>query len=159
MVNEPTSTVRARRLRERRSRGIATVAPVEVGEGGYGTAMAGPFVHPYKFIAAAIVDNDAIRIIYGVKYAAIGRYCFRIGFEFELDWLWRVAVGFNRQAGRQPSGYSTVQYMYISMVKILRQPESPRHAHIGKLSGKYDGIGIPYPSPTQHVCPHTREGT
>ena len=34
MVDEPTSTVRARRLRERRSRGIAMVAPVEVGEGG-----------------------------------------------------------------------------------------------------------------------------
>jgi hypothetical protein len=34
MTNEPTSTVRARRLRERRSRGIAMVAPVEIGEGG-----------------------------------------------------------------------------------------------------------------------------
>ena len=34
MINEPASTVRARRLRERRSRGIAMVAPVEVGEGG-----------------------------------------------------------------------------------------------------------------------------
>jgi hypothetical protein len=31
---EPTSTSRSRRLRERRSRGIAMVAPVEVGEGG-----------------------------------------------------------------------------------------------------------------------------
>ena len=34
MAHEPTSTVRARRLRERRSRGIAMVAPVEIGEGG-----------------------------------------------------------------------------------------------------------------------------
>jgi hypothetical protein len=34
MIHEPTSTVRARRLRERRSRGIAMVAPVEIGEGG-----------------------------------------------------------------------------------------------------------------------------
>ncbi len=34
MTPEPTSTVRARRLRERRSRGIAMVAPVEIGEGG-----------------------------------------------------------------------------------------------------------------------------
>ena len=34
MNNEPTSTVRARRLRERRSRGVVMVAPVEVGEGG-----------------------------------------------------------------------------------------------------------------------------
>ena len=33
MVTEPTSTVRARRLRERRSRGVVLVAPVEVGEG------------------------------------------------------------------------------------------------------------------------------
>ena len=36
MVHEPTSTVRARRLRERRSRGVVMVAPVEVGEGGVG---------------------------------------------------------------------------------------------------------------------------
>ena len=34
-INAP-STVRARRLRERRSRGVAMVAPVEVGEGGLG---------------------------------------------------------------------------------------------------------------------------
>ena len=34
MVIEASSTVRARRLRERRSRGVAMVAPVEVGEGG-----------------------------------------------------------------------------------------------------------------------------
>jgi hypothetical protein len=34
MVIEAPSTVRARRLRERRSRGVAMVASVEVGEGG-----------------------------------------------------------------------------------------------------------------------------
>ena len=34
MTKEPTSTTRARRLRERRARGVAMVAPVEVGEGG-----------------------------------------------------------------------------------------------------------------------------
>ena len=34
-INAP-STARARRLRERRSRGVAMVAPVEVGEGGLG---------------------------------------------------------------------------------------------------------------------------
>jgi hypothetical protein len=34
MVTEAPSAVRARRLRERRSRGVAMVAPVEVGEGG-----------------------------------------------------------------------------------------------------------------------------
>ena len=34
MVTEAPSTARARRLRERRSRGVALVAPVEVGEGG-----------------------------------------------------------------------------------------------------------------------------
>jgi len=36
MVHEPTSTIRARRLRKRRSRGVVMVAPVEVGEGGVG---------------------------------------------------------------------------------------------------------------------------
>ena len=34
MVHEPTSTARARRLRERRSRGVVMVAPVEIGSGG-----------------------------------------------------------------------------------------------------------------------------
>ena len=34
MTHEPTSTARARRLRERRARGVAMVVPVEVGEGG-----------------------------------------------------------------------------------------------------------------------------
>ena len=34
MVTEAPSTVRVKRLRERRSRGVALVAPVEVGEGG-----------------------------------------------------------------------------------------------------------------------------
>jgi hypothetical protein len=34
MTNEPTSTIRARRLRERRSRGIVMVAPVEIGKDG-----------------------------------------------------------------------------------------------------------------------------
>ena len=34
MVHEPTATDRGQRLREHRSRGIAMVAPVEVGEGG-----------------------------------------------------------------------------------------------------------------------------
>ena len=36
MAHEPTSTVRARRLRERRSRGVVMVVPVEVGDGGVG---------------------------------------------------------------------------------------------------------------------------
>ena len=34
MTHEPTSTARARRLRERRAKGVVMVAPVEVGEGG-----------------------------------------------------------------------------------------------------------------------------
>ena len=34
MTHEPTSTTRARRLRERRSKGVVMVAPIEVGEGG-----------------------------------------------------------------------------------------------------------------------------
>ena len=34
MATNAPSTVRARRLRERRSRGVAMVAPVEVGAGG-----------------------------------------------------------------------------------------------------------------------------
>ena len=34
MATDAPSTARARRLRERRSRGVAMIAPVEVGEGG-----------------------------------------------------------------------------------------------------------------------------
>ena len=34
MRHEPTSTTRARRLRERRARGVAMIAPVEIGAGG-----------------------------------------------------------------------------------------------------------------------------
>ena len=34
MTHEPASTVRARRLRERRSRGVVMLAPVEIGKGG-----------------------------------------------------------------------------------------------------------------------------
>ena len=34
MAHEPTSAVRARRLRARRARGVVMVAPVEIGEGG-----------------------------------------------------------------------------------------------------------------------------
>ena len=36
MTTNAPSTVRARRLRERRSRGVAMVAPVEIGQGGVG---------------------------------------------------------------------------------------------------------------------------
>ena len=36
MATNAPSTVRERRLRERRSRGVVMVAPVEVGEGGVG---------------------------------------------------------------------------------------------------------------------------
>jgi len=36
MVIEAPSTVRVRRLRERRSRGVALIAPVEVGKSGLG---------------------------------------------------------------------------------------------------------------------------
>ena len=36
MTHEPASTARARRLRERRARGVVMVAPVQIGEGGVG---------------------------------------------------------------------------------------------------------------------------
>ena len=34
MAHESTSTARARRLRERRAKGVVMVAPIEIGEGG-----------------------------------------------------------------------------------------------------------------------------
>ena len=58
MVHEPTSTVRARRLRERRSRGVVMVAPVEVGEGGVGLLVSNGLLKQHqtrdrKAVAAA----------------------------------------------------------------------------------------------------------
>ena len=55
MVNEPTSTVRARRLRERRSGGIGMVAPVEVGEGGVGLLVGNGVLKQYQ-----IADRKAV---------------------------------------------------------------------------------------------------
>ena len=48
MVIEAPSTVRARRLRERRSRGVAMVAPVEVGEGGIDILIRNELLKQYQ---------------------------------------------------------------------------------------------------------------
>jgi len=48
MVTEPTSTVRARRLHERRSRGVALIAPVEIGEGGLGLLISNGLLKLYE---------------------------------------------------------------------------------------------------------------
>ena len=48
MVIEALSTVRARRLRERRSRGVAMVAPVEVGDGGLGLLVSNGLLEEHQ---------------------------------------------------------------------------------------------------------------
>ena len=48
MAHEPTSTVRARRLRERRSRGVVMVAPVEVGRGGVELLVGNGFLKQHQ---------------------------------------------------------------------------------------------------------------
>jgi len=48
MVHEPTSTVRARRLRERRAKGVVMVAPVEVGEGGVELLVSNGLLKEYQ---------------------------------------------------------------------------------------------------------------
>jgi len=48
MVTEAPSTVRARRLRERRSRGVAMVAPVEVGQGGVALLVTNGLLKEYQ---------------------------------------------------------------------------------------------------------------
>ena len=48
MVTEAPSTARARRLRERHSRGVAMVAPVEVGEGGVGLLVGNGFLKEHE---------------------------------------------------------------------------------------------------------------
>jgi len=47
MAHEPTSTIRARRLRERRARGVVMVAPVEIGEGGIALLVDNGLVGPH----------------------------------------------------------------------------------------------------------------
>ena len=59
MAHEPTSTVRARRLRERRSRGVVMVAPVEVGEGG----------------VALLVNNELLKQHQTRDRKAVGEAC------------------------------------------------------------------------------------
>ncbi len=48
MTTIAPSTVRARRLRERRSRGVAMVAPVEVGEGGVALLVSNGLLKEHK---------------------------------------------------------------------------------------------------------------
>ena len=48
MVTEAPSTARARRLREHRSRGVAVVAPVEVGAGGLGLLVSNGLLKEHK---------------------------------------------------------------------------------------------------------------
>ncbi len=59
MVTDAPSTARARRLRERRSRGVAMVAPVEVGEGG----------------AALLVSNKLLKQHQTRDRKAVGEAC------------------------------------------------------------------------------------
>jgi hypothetical protein len=48
MVTEAPSTARARRLRERRSRGVVLVAPVEVGAGGLGLLVSNGLLQEHQ---------------------------------------------------------------------------------------------------------------
>ena len=48
MVIEAPSTTRARRLRERRSRGVALIAPVEVGAGGVALLISNGLLKEHK---------------------------------------------------------------------------------------------------------------
>ena len=62
MVTEATSSVRARRLCERRSRGVAMVAPVEVGDGGLGLLVSNGLLEEHQ-----THDRKAV----GQVYAAV----------------------------------------------------------------------------------------
>ena len=48
MVTEAPSTVRVKRLRERRSRGVAMVAPAEVGEGGVALLLSNGLIKEHQ---------------------------------------------------------------------------------------------------------------
>ncbi len=48
MVTEASSTVRVKRLRERRSRGVAMCASVEVGEGGLGLLVSNSLLKEHQ---------------------------------------------------------------------------------------------------------------
>ena len=48
MAHEPASSARARRLRERRSRGVVMVAPVEIGKGGVELLVGNGFLKQHQ---------------------------------------------------------------------------------------------------------------
>ena len=59
MTHEPASTLRARRLRERRAKGVVMVAPIEVGEGG----------------VALLVENGLLKQHQANDRKAVGEAC------------------------------------------------------------------------------------
>ena len=76
MIHEPTSTVRAGRLRERRSRGIAMVAPVEVGEGGIELLVGNGLLKQHQ-----IADRKAVGVacLAALEQLATGRGAWTLG--------------------------------------------------------------------------------
>ena len=55
MTHEPTSTTCARRLRERRAKGVVMVAPVEVGDGGVALLLGNGLLEQHQ-----AGDRDAV---------------------------------------------------------------------------------------------------
>jgi hypothetical protein len=58
MVTEAPSTIRARRLRERRAKGIVMVAPVEVGEGGVGLLASNGLLNAHRLETSTPTDTS-----------------------------------------------------------------------------------------------------
>ena len=63
MATNAPSTVRARRLRERRSRGVAMVAPVEVGEGGVGLLVSNGLLKEHKTRDRKVVGEACLEAL------------------------------------------------------------------------------------------------
>ena len=60
MVTEAPSAARARRLRERRSRGVVMVAPVEVGESGVGLLVGSGLLKQHQVGARKAVGEACL---------------------------------------------------------------------------------------------------
>ena len=76
MVTEAPSTVRARRLRERRSRGVAVVAPVEVGKGGLGLLVSNGLLKEHETRDRKAVGEACLA---GLEQWSVGRGARTVG--------------------------------------------------------------------------------
>ena len=101
MVTEAPSTVRERILRERRSRGVAVVAPVEVGEGG----------------TDLLIRNELLKQHQTRDRKAVGAACCGLGAMVHGPWCTVRGTGLAPPNGNQEHGIDRLSHIipYIQL--------------------------------------------